>query len=288
MLSILQKHPYLLLILATVFWGSNFVIARVLVQELPPFQSSFARWVVALIIFFPFAYKEMVQHQQVLRERWRTLFLLALTSVVGFNALLYVAVQYTTSINASLVNSSTPMIIVLLSWWILKERMVWIQYLGILISSLGVLWILTEGEISQLFDLQAQKGDLIVLCAVMSWSIYAIIMKKHGADLPRRAVFLGAIILGVFMLFPLMIIEGTQLGFSYTFEPSMIWIAIVYLGIFPSLVSFICWGNLYVGPVTWCCSHYFRCSFCDASSFILTIQEKLNARFIMYNKYVNI
>lgn len=246
----IQKQPYLLLVLATLFWGSNFVFGRVLVQTVPPFHLSVMRWMIGLLFFLPFAWPEWNVHKQLMVRNWKLLFWLAVTGVAGFNSLLYVAVQYTTSINASLVNSTAPILIVILSVMFLREKMVSIQYVGIIISFVGVIWVFTNGHFERLLSLSFNKGDLFVMVAVICWSVYSILMKKWGVILPKKALFLSTIILGILILFPFSLWEVFHTSFSFTQLKVSDWIGILYLGIFPSIISFVCWneGVIQVGP----------------------------------------
>lgn len=108
--------PYVLLILATVLWGGNFVIGRAVTGDIPPFTLSFYRWCLAFLVFFPIAYSQVKRDWQKLKEHWKVVLTLSLTGVTAFNTLVYIAVYSTTSINASLMNSTTPIFIYILSY----------------------------------------------------------------------------------------------------------------------------------------------------------------------------
>jgi drug/metabolite transporter (DMT)-like permease len=246
----IQQKPYLLLVIAAFLWGSNFVFGRLLVQTIPPFHLSIMRWIVGFLVFFPLAWKEIIINKEILLKNWKIIFFLALTGIAGFNSLLYVAVQYTTSINATLVNATAPLLIVILSVLFLNEKLVWIQYIGIAISFLGVLWIFVEGSIENLLALSFNLGDLFVIAAVISWSIYSILMKKWGGNLPRKSTFLSTIFLGILILVPFWLWEELHSSFAIKDLTTVDWLGIVYLGTFPSIVAMVCWneGVMQVGP----------------------------------------
>ncbi|MGP4081154.1 DMT family transporter [Pseudalkalibacillus sp. R45] len=249
-LSKLQELPYLLLVIATFFWGTNFVISRLLVNEIPPLQLSFIRWSIAFLVFFPFIIKDMKQNRTMIRKNWKVLLAMALTGVAGFNTLLYIAVQYTTSINASLVNSLAPLLMVLLSVIFLKEKLFKIQYIGVILSFVGVFTVITDGHLETLLALKVNPGDLFVFAAVILFSIYSVLMKKFGVDLPKKTTFIVTIFIAVISLIPFALWESSYRAFSVVKLPFEAVLAAVYLGIFPSIVSFICWneGVMKVGP----------------------------------------
>ncbi|WP_261129798.1 DMT family transporter [Bacillus sp. Marseille-Q3570] len=249
-LSKLQELPYLLLVIATFFWGTNFVISRLLVNEIPPLQLSFIRWSIAFLVFFPFIIKDLKQNRTIIRKNWKVLLAMALTGVAGFNTLLYIAVQYTTSINASLVNSLAPLLMVLLSVIFLKEKLFKIQYIGVILSFVGVFTVITDGHLGTLLALKVNPGDLLVFAAVVLFSIYSVLMKKFGVDLPKKTTFIVTIFIAVVSLIPFALWESSYRTISLAELPFEAILATVYLGVFPSIVSFICWneGVMKVGP----------------------------------------
>lgn len=246
----LSGHPYLLLSMATLFWGSNFVLGRTLVQVIPPFHLSCLRWMIAGLIVLPFAWQECQRHRRTLLNHWKILLLMALTGIAGFNSLLYVALQYTTSINASLVNSTAPLLIVLLSVLFLNEKLVKVQYAGVLLSFAGVVWVISRGQLNHLLALSFNTGDLFVILAVISWAVYSILMKKYGPLLPKKATFFVTICLGVLILMPISFWESMTRSFEWQRLSAAQWLGTLYLSVFPTVVSFICWneGVMRVGP----------------------------------------
>ncbi|MDQ0256748.1 drug/metabolite transporter (DMT)-like permease [Evansella vedderi] len=250
MIEKLQSFPYLLLVFATFFWGTNFVFSRMIVEEIPPFQFSVLRWTIASLVFFPFVWKELRDNFDSMKRNWKALFLLALTGVAGFNTTLYIAIQYTTSINASLVNSMAPLIIVLLSVFFLREKLVGIQYFGVVVSLVGVIIVITGGRLETLLTLTVNPGDLIVLVAVLFWSAYSVLMKKFGVHLPKKATFIITMYIAILVLIPFALFERTYEAVSLGTVPLPALLGVLYLGIFPSIISFLCWneGVMQVGP----------------------------------------
>lgn len=119
----LKKSPYILLIIATVIWGGNLVVGRAAATKVPPLTLSFLRMCIALIVFLPFAWKEIIRERQILLKNWWVICLMSLTGVAGFNTLLYIALNYTTSINAALISAMTPIAIASISFIILGEKL---------------------------------------------------------------------------------------------------------------------------------------------------------------------
>lgn len=234
--------PQILLILATVLWGGNFVIGRAVAGDIPPITLAFLRWIVAFIVFCPIAFSRTKKEWPMLKKHFGAVLVLSLTGVAAFNTLVYIGLHYTTSINASLMNSTTPIMIYILSFILLKERLTKFQIIGTLLSLIGVLFIISGGSLNSLLDFSFNKGDLIVIIAVFCWSIYSLLIKKYAGRLPGYSTFLVTIAIGAIMLMPFTIYE------SVTSEQAILWNvstigAILYVGIIASIVAFLSWNT---------------------------------------------
>ena len=97
------------LLLATLCWSGNALVARAFAGEIPPFTLSFWRWSLALVLLLPFVVKPLWQHRAALRTASWRLLVLAGVGVAGYNSLLYAAAQTTAAINITLVNTCLPL-----------------------------------------------------------------------------------------------------------------------------------------------------------------------------------
>ncbi|MFJ7734570.1 DMT family transporter [Lysinibacillus sp. NPDC097231] len=234
--------PYVLLLLATLLWGGNFVIGRAVSGDIPPLTLAFLRWCVAFIVFFPIAFQNLKREWRMLKENWPIVIILALTGVAAFNTLVYIGLHYTTSINASLMNSSTPIMIYILSFIFLKEKLSKFQLFGTALSLSGVIFIISGGSFASLVDFTFNKGDLIVVVAVFCWSIYSLLIKHYANRLPGQSTFLVTIFIGAMMLLPFYIYETITITDSIHWQWSTI-AAILYVGVFASIVAFLSWNS---------------------------------------------
>ena len=234
--------PQLLLLLATILWGGNFVIGRAVAGDIPPITLAFLRWCTAFIVFLPIAYRRLQKEWPMLRAHWPVVIILSITGVASFNTLVYIGVHYTTSINASLMNSSTPIIIYILSFIFLRERLTKFQLLGTGVSLLGVAFIISGGSVASLLSFSFNKGDLIVLAAVVCWAVYSLLIKQYAGRLPGYSTFLATIALGALILLPFTVIELQTTTTTIDWSLSTI-CAILYVGIFASIIAFLSWNS---------------------------------------------
>jgi drug/metabolite transporter (DMT)-like permease len=233
----MKKHyVFLFLILANLFWAGNYVFGKYVVAELSPLQLTFSRWLLALFLLFPLAhFIERPNWKRVWRE-WKTLFVMGIFGIIGYNFLLYEALQYTTSMNAALVNSMNPALIFLFSALILKEKVSLSKGLGLIISFLGVLLVLTKGQLLQVFQIDYNLGDLIMLLAILVWTFYSIFGRKLKSIPPISATAVSALF-GLVTLLPFVLVSGIQ----YPLSKEAV-IGVVYIALFPSVGSFIFWN----------------------------------------------
>lgn len=233
--------PYLLLILTTLFWSGNFVLSRGMHADLPPFALSFWRWAVALLILAWFGLPHLLAQRKLAISHRNFIIIQGIAGVAGFNSLIYMAMQTTTAINAALVNSCTPVIIVLMSWAMYNDRLSLRQCLGVAISLSGVVLIISKGELSTLLQLQFNRGDILVFIAAILWAFYSANLKRYPKGLHPLAYQMGIMLVGLTFLFPLYLLELST-GKTMTVSMGSI-VTIIYVAIFASVLAFIFWNR---------------------------------------------
>ena len=236
-----RVSPYLLLVMTTLFWGGNFNVARAVLGEVPPLGLSFWRWMVAWLILFPFACRPMWRRRHLLADHWLLLFLLALSGVTLFNSLVYLGLQSTTAINASLMQSVNPVFIILLSMLLLGHRPHAMQWLGVLVSMAGAVVILMRGDVALLRSLEFATGDLLVLLAVFLWGVYTVLLRKLPDGLRGMPLLGFTVTLGTLLILPFYVYE-TWNGRPMVVTPASV-ASVLYVAIFPSVLAYFFWNH---------------------------------------------
>ncbi|MFW2369154.1 MAG: DMT family transporter [Desulforhopalus sp.] len=233
--------PYFLLILTTLFWSGNFVISRGMHAEIPPLSLAFWRWAVALLILSCFGLRHLLAQRQLALQHKNFIIIQAILGVAGFNTFVYLAVQTTTAINAVLVNSCIPVIIVLISWTMYGDRLSSRQWLGVTTSLLGVMLIISRGDLTTLLGMQFNRGDVLMFIAAIFWAFYSANLKKYPKGLHPFAYLTAIVIVGLTVLTPFYLLELSS-GRSMILTTSSI-ITIVYVALFASVLAFIFWNR---------------------------------------------
>lgn len=248
MVQRLENAPYLLLVGAAFFWGGNAVAGKFLAGSLPPVTISFIRLALGVLIMSPVIIRLFKREMGALRENFKMLVFLAVTGVIGFNLLIYWALNYTSAINATLLNSTSPLFIFLLSALLIGEKMELKYWVSMAISFIGVLFVITHGSIERMIALQFNMGDLIMVLAVISWALYSIYIKKLSVKMPSLAIFGFTLAIGFVLMIPAVAVELAFVPVNALTLGE--WSALFYIGIFPSICSFLLWNRAVamIGP----------------------------------------
>ena len=240
-------QPYLLLTLVPLFWGGNAVVGRGMAEVISPITLAWIRWTVAFLLILPFALPSVRRDWQTIRSSWKMLLLLSLLGITIFNTLFYVALQTTQAINAALVQSAGPAVIVLLSWWWFGERTNQRQWLGLSLCFLGVGLVLFQGSWEVLQKFELVPGDLWLLPAVLAYASYTTLLRIKPA-ISLMSFLAVTFALGGSMLIPLMLLEWYWVGLPQG-SLQLAW-AVGYVSIFPSILAFLFWnrGVELIGP----------------------------------------
>jgi len=232
--------PYLLLILTTLFWAGNFVLARAIHLDMQPFTLAFLRWSLALVLIAPWWLPRAWRLRQLLKDNLPVLFLQGLLGIACFNTLIYFGVQYTQASNAMLMQSAVPLMILLLGALFFSERASSRQWLGVVLSLSGVLVLVSRGQLEVLTGFAFNEGDLWIFLAMLTWSFYTISLRWRPKGLDGLTFFGFSVLVGIVVLFPLMLWEqGGELSIPTT-EPFLL--TVLYMAIFPSILSFLFWN----------------------------------------------
>jgi drug/metabolite transporter (DMT)-like permease len=268
------------LFLSVFFWAVNTVIAKAVVLEIRPMALSFYRWLIAFLIILPFALSHLKKDSLLIRQQLGFLFILALPSVAAYNSILYFGAQYTTATNISLVAAAMPVMTLLFSWLINKEKPHYLQSIGLLISITGVLLIITKGSWQLLLNMRFNPGDLLIVFAIASWAFYSVLLKKRQIHISPISFLTVLIALGTLCILPFYAWEFVVYkGFEVSWGTISIFL---YLGIFPSVLSYIFWnyGVRTAGASVASVFMYVLPVFTSAIAFVF-LDEKLYSHHFM-------
>ena len=240
---------YTLLVAATFVWSANFIVGKLsTLFQVPPLSLNFYRWFIAWFVILPFTYKEISTKFFVIKENIGLFIILGITGISVFNSVVYFALNYTQVINAVLMISVIPVIVIFLSSILKIEKFNLFQLLGLVVSLTGVLIIISKADVNKILSLSFNKGDIWMLVAVFSWALYSTLLKKRKLPFTHLSLLQIFITIGLVFLVPQYLGEhftGKEINFNKAF-----FLILAFVVIFPSVFAFYAWQKAIelIGP----------------------------------------
>ena len=233
---------YTFLILAVMIWAGNSVVGRLALDEnVPPLALAFWRWVLALFVFIALAGRQAWGLVPEMRANAGYLVSFSLVSVVGYNCTFFIALQKTTALQATLIQSILPVLVLLLGLLIVKTPVTMRQWLGVFFSISGSLIILIRGEFAVLQALEIREGDWWALAGVFVWAIQSFMIRWKPESIPILPFMTILVVIGLAVLTPLYIWE------TLTYKPMPVsknsLLMVAYAGIIASVGGTTMWNE---------------------------------------------
>lgn len=233
-----------LLVVPPLLWAGNAVVGRLVHELISPSALNFIRWILAFALLLPLAHG-VLRRRSPLWAHWRRYALLGLAGIGLYNALQYLALHTSTSINVTLVGASMPVWMLAVGALFFGAVVTRRQLLGALLSVCGVLLVLSRGEWAQLLAFRLVPGDVFMLLATISWAFYSWLLSRTSepAEIRRdwAAFLMAQMVYGLAW-------SGSFAGLEWALGRAQIawgWplvAALVFIAVGPALVAYRCWG----------------------------------------------
>ena len=171
-------NPHFLLTLTSIFWAFNTVAGRAAVGEVSPLLIVSVRWFFVSIILSILCRNQLKEIWRIVNKRLKWIFFMGLFGFTGFNSAYYIAAHNTIAINLGLVQGTMPAFIIIIAWVWLKDKINLTQFLGVLITFIAVLIVVSAGNLSLLLNLELNNGDIIMIFACSLYAVYAVGLRK--------------------------------------------------------------------------------------------------------------
>ena len=199
-------YACLILTLASLAFAFVHVVGRGIRTEVPPVGLSFWRVFLGAIILLPFIYPRLKLNASVIRVHIRPLTLLG-GILIASTTLILIGLNFTTAINASVINAIQPVFTVLLAMLLLHERLRLSQICGVALGLVGVIAMFARMDLGALLRLQFNLGDILIVLGSVGYALYAVNIGKIPKMLsPVEALFM-IILTGSILVIPFYIIE---------------------------------------------------------------------------------
>jgi len=197
----------LALIAAVAIWGSSFVVTKVALEEAGPFTILFLRFLVAICVIGPFAWRRGFRPSMVFERRFLGLGFIGILLPFGFHN---VGLVYTSAANAALIFATMPGLMAVLSFIVLGERMTVRKVVAVALSIAGV--VVIAGTTAAHFGLGTLVGDLLIFGSSFTWSLYTVYSRRTVVGIDPLVATMAAMTAGLIYLVPLTVGEVALLG----------------------------------------------------------------------------
>jgi len=232
---IFDKKVLLPTVTALTFAGS-FVAAKYATSELPPLTITFLRYIVAFIFLTGLLPYYKSSSLKVAGKDIIPLILLGLFGIVGYHFFFFTSLKYTAVANTAIINATSPVITGIIAAIFIGERMRAANYAGIIVALTGVMILLTKGNMGYLFGLNFNLGDILMICAVVCWAVYAILVQRLSGKYGSYTITYYAALFGVIQLLVLALIkDDLRLVASISLKSIL---SILYMGIIASGIGY--------------------------------------------------
>jgi len=234
-----KPSTYILLIAACAFWGVGFPIAKIGVEVIHPFSFAFIRFSLVSVFFVLFFRLSPFNLALKLKDNFTTVFLMALSGILLYGVFFLFALRFTKASDVSLISGANPIITAIIAYFLLKERTGGLGVAGIVLSFVGVAFIVSNGSLKTFLNLNFNIGDLFMLIATTMWAFYSVITKKALFKLDIFEAVCLTSFFGALMFLPLALIFGDLLSFKE--YPLKGWLSILYMVFFSTIFAFSAW-----------------------------------------------
>lgn len=234
----------LLLVTATFLWAGNAVVGRAISEMVPPITLNFIRWSLAFCILAFFG-GQILRKGSAMWRNWRQYALLGLLGIGMYNALQYMALQSSTPINVTLVNSSMPVWMLLVGRLFFGASISVRQFGGAFLSLVGVCLVLVRGDFTELQNFSFVIGDIYMLIAVIAWAFYSWLLSQdnHEAEMKQNwsMILLAQVTFGVMWAGMFSAGEWALTDWHIDWSWGLV-LALLYVSTGPAIIAFRCWG----------------------------------------------
>lgn len=232
-----DKKVYFLMVLSTIFWAGAFIAGKLSAPFIPPFTLTFLRFFFATIIMYFVVKARDGSIYKLKKEDYRVFLFTGIVGMFGYHVFFFSALKYTTAINSSIIGATNPIITTILVTIFLKDKISFKRLLGIILSFTGVVLTITNADFHALINFSFNKGDILMLVAVLMWASYSVYSKKvMNRFTPLTLTYYSFLFCTIFII-PFVIYEKPWTFISGV--PYYSYVSVIYMSIFASVIGYL-------------------------------------------------
>ena len=242
----MKRSYFLFPFVAILLWSGNVVVSKLSAHTIDPSAITFYRLVLAVAVMSLFTLKPAWRNRAAIAPQLPKLALLGFLAMALFQSLSYEAAKTTTATNMSIITALVPLMTMVASTLLLGEAPTTGMVGGGVLSLMGVVYLITQGQPALLFANGAHIGDLLMIFAALAYALYGVLLKRWHVGLPSwQSTYMQALFALLFMLPMLLRLPASEALPTRASVP-----LILYAGVLASVVLPFLWmqGVRYLGP----------------------------------------
>lgn len=244
-----KLNATLLVILSTLFWGINFHTGKYVVGYISPLDGAALRFSLAsIVILAMLLVKESpLTIWRAIQQQWKAYTVLGIVGIAGFNGLFFWGLKYTSAVNGALIMATNPLVTVLLSALILKDNIRMNQYIGMCLSLVGVIIVITQGKWVMLRHFQIASGDWIIMGANVCFALYGVLCRRYLKESKPLITTAMTMIIGAVIL--LLCASLSSSASDWLHQNWRVYAALMHMALLGTVLAYLFWnsGIIYLG-----------------------------------------
>lgn len=222
-------------LLAVLFWAANTVVNKMTVGVIFPAEIGFYRWLFAGALFTPFMLRPVLKNWSRIKPHWWKVFILGVLGMAVYQSLAYFAAPKTSATHMGIILSLMPVMSLGMAIIALGQRVTMGAVLGAVLSLLGVLLVVSGGDVRNLTEQGISSGDAMMLVATLAYALYGTLLKYWQLDIAALQLLYLQVLVGIVVLFPLFWFSE-KTGLNSTNLP-----LVVFACVFASIAAPLAW-----------------------------------------------
>jgi len=231
----------LLPLMTSVLFSGSYIAGKYTTLDLGPLTTTLLRYLIALLFLSGLLLHYKRRALSLRRRDIVPALLLGLFGIVGYHYFFFQSLRYTEVANTAIINALSPVLTSLAAAVLIKERLSRGNYAGVLVAFIGVLLLLSRGDSNTILDLRFNKGDLLMLLSVISWMVYALLIRSMLDRYSGFTLTFYATLFGVVILLVLAPWEAPLADIQEISRASLL--AVVYMGICGSGLGYLLYNS---------------------------------------------
>jgi drug/metabolite transporter (DMT)-like permease len=231
--------PHLEALFAVVIWGASFIATKIAVEQIAPITVVWLRFSMGIIVL---GIAVVLRGQFALPDKneWGYFALLGFLGITFHQWLQSNGLLTSQANTTAWIVATGPVFMALLGWLALKERLGWVKITGIVVAALGVLLVVTDGNLFAMMQGSfGTTGDFLILVSSVNWAVFSVLSRRGLEKHPATRMMFFVMVLGWIFTSILFFSAGgiTEIA-GLEFNG---WYAVAFLGIFCSGLAYIAW-----------------------------------------------